>query len=116
MSPVTAAKPRRSAAPLPRVRGCQEQREAELALQPIEDLARAVGRAVVDDDQLDAHRHGEHAADDFVDRVALVEHRHDDRQQRLGRDQAAAFTSDIDAIAAAVSVQQTTATAWSDLP
>ena len=32
----------------------QQQREAVLALQLLEALARAVGRAVVDDDQLDA--------------------------------------------------------------
>ena len=82
-SPVTAAKPRRSAAPLPAL-ALPQQREAELLLQPVENLARAVGRSVVDDDQLDAQRDGEHAPDDFLDRGTLVVHRHDDRQQRIG--------------------------------
>ena len=75
MSPVTAAKPRRSAAPLPPLRGWRSRTNPQLLLQPLEDLGRAVGRHVVDDDQLDAHLDGEDAADDFLDRVALVEDR-----------------------------------------
>ena len=66
--------------------GLAQQREAELALQGVEDLARAVGRSVVDDDQLEAQRHGEHAANDFVNRGTLVEHGHHDRQQRISVD------------------------------
>ena len=66
--------------------GLVQQREAERRLQRVQDLARAVGRSIVDDDELDAHRDGEHAPDDFLDRGTLVEHGHDDREQRIGRD------------------------------
>ena len=71
MSPVTAAKPRRSAAPLPPLCGWRSSDEAELLLQALENRRRSVGRDIVDDDQLDAHLDGEHAADDLLDRVLL---------------------------------------------
>ena len=68
MSPVTAAKPRRSAEPLPPLACCSSD-EAELLLQAVKNLARPVGRSIVDDDQLDPHRHREHAADDSLSTV-----------------------------------------------
>ena len=86
-SPETAANPRRSAAPLPGIRLAQ-QREPEFALQPVEHLARSVCRTVVDDDELDAHRHREDAPDDFLDRGTLVVHGHDDRKQRIRRNRS----------------------------
>ena len=90
MSPVTAAKPRRSAAPLPPF-GCRTSVNRSVVLQLVQQLARSVGRSVVDDDQLDAQRHGEHAPDDFLNRGTLVVHGHDDREQRIrpGRRNAA---------------------------
>ena len=75
---------------LPHVPRLQQQREAELALQAAEDVARAVRRAVVDDDQLRPQRHRMHAADDLLDRLLLVERRHDDGQQRIGEHAAEA--------------------------
>ena len=63
--------------------GWRSSVKPQLALQLVEDLARSVGRSIVDDDQLDAQRDGEHAADDLLDRGTLVEHRHDDREQRV---------------------------------
>ena len=51
----------------------------------------AVGRSVVDDDELDAERDGEHAADDRLDRGTLVEHGHDDREQRISGNGRARF-------------------------
>ena len=71
-SPRTASKPgaqRRALAPILRL---EQQREPELALQAGQDVARAVGRAIVDDDQLGAERHREHAPDDLLDRRRLV--------------------------------------------
>ena len=84
-SPVTAANPRRSAAPLPAFAWRSSVNPSSL-LQLVEDLARSVLRPIVDDDQLDAERHGEHAADDFLDRGTLVVHGHDHRKQRIGRE------------------------------
>src|SRR5688572_1158221 len=60
----------------------QEQSEAVAPLQVGKAVARPVGGTVVDDDQLDAQRHRQHARDDLVDGVPLVEDRHDDREQR----------------------------------
>ena len=56
------------------------------------DVARAVLRSVVDDDELDPERHGEDAPDDLVDRVALVVDGHDDRESGSVR---APFNRDI---------------------
>ena len=84
-SPVTAAKPRRSAAPLPPLRGWRSSTKPCSFCSRSRISRRAVGRHVVDDDQLDAHPDGEHALDDLLDRVALVEDRHHDREQRVGR-------------------------------
>ena len=86
-SPVTSWKPRRSAAPLPPFVGWRISLNRQLAAASArQHVARAVRRAVVDDDELDADRHGEHAPDDLLDRRPLVVHRHDDRQQRIGQD------------------------------
>ena len=70
-----AAPQRRSLAAVARL---AQQHEPAFLLQPLQDLRRAVGRPVVDDDQLDPQLDGEHATNDLLDRVALVEHRHDD--------------------------------------
>ena len=42
-----------------------------------------VGRAIIDDNQLDSHGHREHAPDDLLDRVLLVVGRHHDRHERV---------------------------------
>src|SRR5437764_12204685 len=54
---------------LPRVRRLLQQRERQLALQLLEPLARAVGRTIVHDNQLEAQLHGEDPPD------ALLDHR-----------------------------------------
>ena len=66
------------------VAGLSKQHESQLALQFLEDRARTVRRAIVDHDELDAHVDGEHAPDDFVDRVTLVVDRHHHREKRVG--------------------------------
>ena len=48
-----------------------------------EDLAGAVGRAVVDDDDLLADRDGADPAEDLVDRLLLVVDRDDDREDQV---------------------------------
>ena len=53
-------------------------------LEVAKDLGRAVGRSVVDHDQLDAQRDREHPRDNLADRLALVEDRHHDAQERVG--------------------------------
>ena len=55
----------------------QQEREPVLLLELAKMSACAVGGAVVDDHELDAHRDGEHARNDLVDRLALVVHGHD---------------------------------------
>ena len=70
-SPVTSWNPRRSAAPLPPF-AAAAQLERQLALRARQDVPRPVLRPVVHDDQLDADRHRQHAADDLLDRRALV--------------------------------------------
>ena len=80
-SPVTAAKPRRSAAPLPAF-AWRSSVKPSSRCSASSIVARAVGRSVVDDDQLDAQRDGEHAPDDFLDRGTLVVHGHDHRQEQ----------------------------------
>ena len=66
-----------------------EQPERELSLQGVQNLPRSVGRSVVDDDELDAERDGQHPANDVFDRGTLVEHRHDDREERIGGNRVA---------------------------
>jgi len=73
MSPVTAAKPRRSA--LARVR-LPEQRELQLALQRLEGVRRPVVRPVVHDHELEAEREDQHPADNRFNRGTLVVHGH----------------------------------------
>ena len=46
-------------------------------------VRRAVARAVVDDDDLLADRHRTHVLQDAPQRPALVEHRHDDREEKI---------------------------------
>ena len=92
-SPVTSWKPRRSAAPLPPFWRLEDQLERQLLGKLRQDVARAVLRAVVDDDELGADRDGQHAPDDLLDRRALVVAGHHDRQQRIGELAAAAATS-----------------------
>src|SRR4030095_14681557 len=66
--------------------GLQQQGESQLALQSSQHVAGAIGRAVIDDDQLRAKRHGEHTTDDLLDRRRLVVYGHGDRTQRIGQD------------------------------
>ena len=61
----------------------EDQPEAVLLLETRQDVARAVGRTVVDHDQLDSHRLGEYPADDLLNRRPLVVDGHHDRQQRV---------------------------------
>ena len=56
----------------------QQQAEVVLPLQFDQAFTRAVGRAVVDDDQLGSHRHADNALDDLIDRRPFVVDRHDD--------------------------------------
>ena len=49
-----------------------------------QDPGRTVARSIVDDDQLDPQRHGEHPRDDLADRLAFVEHGHHHAEQRMG--------------------------------
>jgi hypothetical protein len=46
-------------------------------------VSGAVGRRVVDDDDLLADGHGAHALDQLADRQALVEHGHQDREHEI---------------------------------
>ena len=61
----------------------QQQLEAALAREPLQHVARAVGRGVVHGDELDPQRHREHAAHDLLDRRALVVDGHHHAQQRV---------------------------------
>ena len=73
MSPVLIDSACRIAAPLPAVhRLAIELVDLALREQRFEDLARAVGRAVVDADDLFRDRRRAHLIDDEIDRVALV--------------------------------------------
>ena len=76
-----AAAQRGALALVPRL---QHQLEAVPGLELAKDLRRAVSRSVVDHDQLDAQRDREHPRDDLGDRLALVEDRHHDAQERVG--------------------------------
>ena len=71
----------------------QDQREAALALELLQQIARPIARPIIDDDELDAQRHGQHAADDLLDRVNLVVGGHHDRHERVRQraDDAAHF-------------------------
>ena len=55
-----------------------------IALDPVHDLARAIGRGVVHDDDFLAVRRGLDLPDDLGDEVLLVVNRDDDREQRAG--------------------------------
>ena len=67
--------------------------------QLAQDVGRAVLRAVVDDDQLDAEAgNRKHARDHALDRVALVVDGHDDRQQRILEDPLYALPSSSDGV------------------
>src|SRR5262245_12961333 len=83
-SPVTAANPLRRAEPLPAL-ACRSSLNPS-SFESVEDLPRAILRSVVDDDELDAKRDGQHAPDDLLDRGTLVVHGHDNRKQRIGWD------------------------------
>ena len=81
MSPVASRKPRATAAPFAEVLLVVDDADAVPSVQVSQDVACAVGRAVVDDDQFlvdAAELDREHAPDDIPDRLALVEGRHDD--------------------------------------
>ena len=85
-SPVTAAKPAPQRRALALVALLQQQREPEAAAAapPGGRACRRVEPSSTTMSSL-AQRHGHHAADDLLDRVALVVHRHHDRQQRDSR-------------------------------
>ena len=72
---------------LARVDGLQEDADARVG-EPGEDVARPVGRPVVDDDQLALERgpevDAEHARHDGPDGAGLVVGGHDDRQFHAG--------------------------------
>ena len=91
MSPVTAAIAVRMAAPLPAFCGVEERADAVVgsasasAAERAHDVGGAVGRRVVDDDDLLADRHRAHALDQLADRQALVEDGHDDREGEVER-------------------------------
>ena len=53
-----------------------KQRELQLALQRVEDLRGPVARSVVDDNELEAKREGQHPADNRFNRGTLVVHGH----------------------------------------
>ncbi len=84
-SPVTAVEAATQGGAFAAVARLAQQHEPARLLQLLQDLGRPVCRDVVDDDQLHSHLDGEHAADDFLDRAALVEDGHHHRQQRIGR-------------------------------
>ena len=85
MSPRASAMPRRIAAPLPMVHRLQELADLRpLARQRGHDVARAVGRLIVDDDDLLVDRHVPHAPQKLRDRRPLVV-AGDDHGQQGGR-------------------------------
>ena len=86
MSPVTSSKPAPQRRALAAVLRLEDQLELVLLAQLRQQIPRAVLRPVVDDDELDAHRDGEHARDDLLDRLPLVVDGHDHGQQRIGED------------------------------
>ena len=85
-SPVLIDSACRIAAPLPAVHGLQMQAiDAAFArCSSCEQLARAVGRAVVDDDDLLLERRRVHLVENQLDRVALVVDRNEHRQPQRG--------------------------------
>ena len=83
MSPVDSVMPRRTAAPLPRLRGCVRTLTCAVALgEPRELARRLVGGAVVDQEHLEPQVEREQLVDDLADRGGLVEDGHDDAHQR----------------------------------
>jgi hypothetical protein len=72
------------------VLGLENQLELQLLGKARQDVARAVLRPVVNDDQLDPDRNGDHTPDDLFDRLPLVVARHDDREQGILQDSAKA--------------------------
>ena len=82
--PVAWRNPVRSAAPLPWLRSWKTIfRSPSRLLHLAEDLARAVGRAVVDHDDLLADRDGADPAEDLVDAPLLVVGGDDDREHQV---------------------------------
>ena len=81
-SAVAAAKPVRSAAPLPRLRSWRMTRTRGSSATPAEHVGGAVGGAVVDDDDLGGPRGRQHPVEERGDGRRLVEAGHDDRQAR----------------------------------
>ena len=69
----------------PAILRLQDQLEAALALELLQQIPRPVARPVVNNDELDPQRHGEHAADDLFDRANLVVGGHYDRHERIGQ-------------------------------
>ena len=68
------------AAPLPWLCSCSNSRTRLVPVAVAQDLAGAVGGAVVDDDQLEVGRQlgGQHLADRLLDAFALVVDGHQD--------------------------------------
>ena len=85
--PVACWKPVRRAAPLPWFLSWKTiVRSGSSAAISLEDLAGAVLRAVVDQDDLLRDRDGADLAEDLVDRVPLVVDRDHDREDQVVRD------------------------------
>ena len=82
-SPLHGFEPASQGGALALVVRLQQQREPELLLEALQRLARAVGRGIVDDDELRPDGDGQDTPHDFIDGVLLVECRHDDRQKRI---------------------------------
>src|SRR5437588_136555 len=61
----------------------EQDRQIGLALMLGEQLACAVGAAVVDENYFAGNPAGAHAADDFLDCARLIENRYHHRQQEI---------------------------------
>ena len=70
--PSPSRKPVRSAAPLPRFRSCITRRSMSPSLEARQEVARAVGRSVVDDDDLQSNGTSRTRRKRRLDRVDLV--------------------------------------------
>ena len=84
-SPVACSNPSRTALPLPRGASWSTTFDARVGRVREHDLARAVGRVALDDDQLDLDVRdldAEHALDRGRDGLRLVVDRHDDAQAK----------------------------------
>ena len=100
-SPVTWRTAVRTAAPLPWFCGWKTHhqpvlgRVRRLRLHGGQRIARAVGRAVVDDDDLLRDRHRHHALEQGAHRARLVEDGDDDREAEVGAHAARILTADM---------------------